>query len=141
MYPDWYIALFLGPEEMHEADFWERGNLRERIHVIQALPLRQYAAAIKLMSMVIANDSLPMHVACALQIPVVALFGPTDPLRTGPWHCRNRVVRSKSEYSGYFELPYPLDPNQFPDVMAEIRVDEVLRNVASLLEEPVAQSN
>ena len=39
----------------------------------------------KQMDLVIANDSGPLHRAVALGIPVIALFGPTDPRRTGPY--------------------------------------------------------
>jgi len=44
--------------------------------------------------MVITNDSGPMHIAAACGIPVVAIFGPTNPLRTGPYGSKNIVVRS-----------------------------------------------
>lgn len=37
------------------------------------------------MDLVIANDSGPIHMAAALGVPAVALFGPTDPVRTGPY--------------------------------------------------------
>ena len=36
-------------------------------------------------AMLVTNDSGPMHVAAALGKPVIALFGPTDPRRTGPY--------------------------------------------------------
>lgn len=44
------------------------------------------------MDVVVTNDSGPMHMAAALGVPVVALFGPTDPVRTGPYGAHNRVV-------------------------------------------------
>jgi hypothetical protein len=34
---------------------------------------------------VISGDSGPLHIATAMQTPVVALFGSTDPAETGPW--------------------------------------------------------
>jgi ADP-heptose:LPS heptosyltransferase len=42
---------------------------------------------------VISTDSGPMHLACALGVPLVALFGPTRPEWTGPWTVNSRVVR------------------------------------------------
>lgn len=47
--------------------------------------LSQLAAILSLGSVFISNDSGPMHIANALKIPVIALFGPTEPLRTGPY--------------------------------------------------------
>jgi lipopolysaccharide heptosyltransferase I len=41
----------------------------------------------------IAGDTGPLHLACALDTPVVGIFGPTDPARNGPYHCRSRVLR------------------------------------------------
>ena len=42
----------------------------------------------------LSNDSGPMHVAVALGRPVVAIFGPTDPARTGPYGKGHRVLRA-----------------------------------------------
>lgn len=46
------------------------------------------------MNLVVANDSGPLHMAVALDIPVVTVFGPTDPKRTGPYGNEQHVVRS-----------------------------------------------
>ena len=41
---------------------------------------------------VIANDSGPMHLAAALGVRVLGIFGPTDPQRNGPWHGRDLSI-------------------------------------------------
>jgi heptosyltransferase-1 len=42
----------------------------------------------------IGGDTGPMHMAAALNIPVVAIFGPTNPARNGPFGTRSIVLRS-----------------------------------------------
>jgi lipopolysaccharide heptosyltransferase I len=55
--------------------------------------LRQTIALLRRADLVIANDSGPMHIAAALGRPLVALFGPTDPNRTGPYRREDSVLR------------------------------------------------
>jgi ADP-heptose:LPS heptosyltransferase len=43
-------------------------------------------------AVLVSNDSGPMHIAAAVGTPVVALFGPTDPLRTGPYGVGHQVL-------------------------------------------------
>ena len=44
------------------------------------------------MDLVISVDSGPMHIAAALGRPVLAVFGPTDPGRTGPYGPMHRIL-------------------------------------------------
>lgn len=46
---------------------------------------------VRLSSLMVCNDSGPMHIAAALGVPVVAMFGPTDPALTGPY-CEKKSV-------------------------------------------------
>ncbi len=55
--------------------------------------LRQLVALLQRASLVIANDSGPMHIAAALGRPLVCVFGPTNPVRTGPYGRNDSVVR------------------------------------------------
>jgi len=48
---------------------------------------------IRLCDLMITNDTGPMHVAAALNKPVVALFGPTEPRRTGPYGQLDHVLQ------------------------------------------------
>ncbi|MCU1222363.1 MAG: rfaC, partial [Edaphobacter sp.] len=49
----------------------------------------------------IAGDTGPLHLAAALERPVVGLFGPTDPARNGPYGTRSRVLRHASSYKDH----------------------------------------
>jgi ADP-heptose:LPS heptosyltransferase len=48
---------------------------------------------IRLGELMISNDTGPMHIAAALRKPLVALFGPTEPRRTGPYGQLDRVLQ------------------------------------------------
>lgn len=55
--------------------------------------LRGLAGLISQSSLFVTNDSGPMHLANALKIPVVAVFGPTDPSITGPYQEPSAVIK------------------------------------------------
>jgi lipopolysaccharide heptosyltransferase I len=55
--------------------------------------LRQLVALLERSDLVIANDSGPMHIAAALGKPLVTMYGPTNPLRTGPYAREDSVIR------------------------------------------------
>lgn len=52
-------------------------------------------------SLVVAGDTGPLHLAAALGVPVVALFGPTDPKRNGPYETRATVLRHASSQTDH----------------------------------------
>jgi heptosyltransferase-1 len=55
----------------------------------------------------IGGDTGPMHLAAALEVPVVALFGPTNPLRNGPYGTRSVVLRSGRSATSYRHTSQP----------------------------------
>ncbi len=55
----------------------------------------------------IGGDTGPMHLAAAFGVPVVALFGPTNPERNGPWRTRNIVLRSQRSATSYHHTARP----------------------------------
>jgi lipopolysaccharide heptosyltransferase II len=57
-----------------------------------SLPLRPFMAVLRRCRLFICNDSGPMHIATALGVPVVAVFGPTEPAWFGPLGPANRIV-------------------------------------------------
>jgi heptosyltransferase-2 len=60
--------------------------------LLHGLGLGAYAAVCAGARVTVANDSGPMHLAAAVDAPVVGVFGPGDPRRTGPWSARARAI-------------------------------------------------
>lgn len=56
--------------------------------------LKELISMVRGASYMISNDSGPMHIAAAFCVPVFALFGPTNPVRTGPYGSNHVVVKS-----------------------------------------------
>jgi heptosyltransferase-1 len=76
----------------------------------------------------IGGDTGPLHLAAALGVPVVAIFGPTNPARNGPYGTRAVVLRSPSSLTNHARLS---DPEQG---MLEITPGEVLAAAHQLLQ-------
>jgi len=57
------------------------------------LSLPEMVEWIRSCRLMVTNDTGPMHVAAALRKPVVALFGPTEPARTGPYGQQGQALR------------------------------------------------
>jgi heptosyltransferase-1 len=49
----------------------------------------------------IGGDTGPLHLAAALGVPVVAIYGPTDPARNGPYGTRSMVLRSEESVTSH----------------------------------------
>ncbi len=73
------------------------GKIPGSINLAGKTNLRQLVALLEKAELVIANDSGPMHIAAALKRPLVAIFGPTNPVRTGPYDRMDTVVRVQIE--------------------------------------------
>jgi lipopolysaccharide heptosyltransferase I len=57
-----------------------------------ATSIRDVLALSRAARLMVSGDTGPTHIAGAAGTPVVAIFGPTDPRRNGPWHPRDVVV-------------------------------------------------
>jgi len=76
----------------------------------------------------IGGDTGPLHLAAALEVPIVAIYGPTDPRRTGPFGTREVVLRSATSATSHQRSDAP-DPG-----LLAISADQVIAAAVSLLE-------
>jgi heptosyltransferase-1 len=76
----------------------------------------------------IGGDTGPMHLAAALNVPVVGIYGPTNPARNGPFGTRSVVLRSKSSITSHSRR------QQTEEGLFEIGAEQVVAAAKQLLE-------
>lgn len=99
----------------------------EAVNLAGETTLRDLAEIYGRARLVVTTDSGPMHLAAAMGTPAVALFGPTDPKRTGPFGENHVVIRKDLPCS-----PCLLKKCERKACMKEITVTEVLEAVRDL---------
>jgi heptosyltransferase-1 len=81
-------------------------------------------------SLFIGGDTGPMHLAAALKIPVVAIFGPTNPARNGPFDTESIILRSPASPTTHSRRSQP------DQGLLQISSDEVLAAARAILRKP-----
>lgn len=103
---------------------------RTALNLAGSTDLSKVMAVIARIDLLVTNDSGLMHVGAALDRPLVALFGSTNPVTTGPWNRKSRIVRNELACSPCLMRKCPSDfkcmkgllPNQvYTACMAQIR--------------------
>lgn len=135
-FPGCAFLLFGGPEESPLKNrIKEACGARAKVYEANLPGIRQTAAVMKAMRLFVTNDSGLMHISAALQVPTVAIFGPTEPRWVAPWMCPSMVVRLGYECSPCFRYsPAPLKcikGGDFP-CLEKIEVIDVLGAAKSL---------
>ncbi len=109
------------------------GQLQFRSRVLNLAgktDLRELAALFSLADLVITPDTGPMHLAAAVKAPLVALFGPTAPWRTGPYGNGHVLLRKELACSPCFRKKCPTG-----ECLDRITVEEVLKAAEEKLRE------
>ena len=87
------VLVHAGPGEEPGLEPFRSLAPRPRIVAAGGQPLEEALALFARAGLMVTGDTGPMHCAAALGVPVVALFGPTWPERTGPWGPGHRVLQ------------------------------------------------
>jgi heptosyltransferase-2 len=90
--------------------------------------LRELACLIKLCKVILTNDSGPMHIAAAVGTPLVALFGSTNEIATGPYKT-GTVIHKHVDCSPCYKRVCPIDFR----CMKRIETDEVYEALVNKL--------
>ena len=107
------------------------GRMKERgaYNLVGKTSLKSLAALYSQARAVVSTDTGPMHIAAAAGTPVVAIFGPTAPWRTGPYGKQHKVIRLDLPCSPCLKKQCKLGTNA---CMAEIDAEMVMKEVESL---------
>jgi heptosyltransferase-3 len=103
------VVLTGGPDAAERARCEALAGQAGAVSLAGALSLGATASVIAGASVYVGPDTVTTHIAAATGIPTVALFGPSDPVRWGPWpHARRELVspwrRVGSQSSGNVRL-------------------------------------
>ena len=89
--PEFHFAVLGGAEDRALGEAIARVDPVRCLDLTGRLSLPEMVEWIRLSKLMVSNDTGPMHVAAALGTPVVALLGPTEPRRTGPYRQLDHV--------------------------------------------------
>ncbi len=102
-----YLILW-GPGDEYDADYI-KNHFPDRAVLAPRTSLEQMSGLIKNCGFIMANDSGPMHMAAALGIPTLGIFGPTDPAKHGPYSQNSGYVLKDDLFCivcNYLDCPY-----------------------------------
>lgn len=122
------LLVLWGPGDEVDAEFIN-SNLGDNCFLAPKSSLPQMAALISKCKLVLANDSGPMHIAAALGIPTLGIFGPTNPKAHGPYSpSSDYVIKDDLDCIICNKLICPLQH----ECMRELPVELVLKKVVSI---------
>lgn len=127
-----YKVCFLilwGPGDEYDADYI-KNHFPDRTVLAPETTVKQMAGLINNCDFILANDSGPMHIAVALGIPTLGIFGPTDPLKHGPYSTKSDYVIKSDLFCikcDYLECPYN------HECMLQLSNREIIKKFDSIL--------
>jgi len=115
------VLIFGTPAEMEIAARIQSTMKGRAISLVGKTSMRELAALFSVCSVFVGNDSGAMHVAAAAGLPVIGIFGPTDPEGTSPVTQQFTLIREPVSCSPCFLRKCPIDHR----CMTRIAVDSV----------------
>ena len=123
------VVIFGASSELQLAQSIESLMRRQPLILSGKTTLAELIAMISICDLFITNDSGPMHLAAAVQVPTLAIFGPTDEIATGPLSPTAVLIKKRVECSPCLLRECPIDHR----CMTRISVDEVYAQAVQML--------
>jgi heptosyltransferase III len=122
------LLVLWGPGDEPDVEIIRAGQT-QNVAVAPPTSVQQLAGFLSCCTLVVANDSGPMHIAAALGVPTIGVFGPTDPLRHGPYGPHGAYVIKEDLHCircNLLKCPYG------HECMTQLPLDQLFRHVETL---------
>lgn len=126
---DAVVVVFGAPNETAIAESIQAAMRRRPVVLTGKTQLAELIAMIACCDLFITNDSGPMHLAAALRVPTLAIFGPTDAMATGPMSSSAFVLNKSVECSPCLLRECPIDHR----CMTQISAEEVFQQAVRMM--------
>ena len=128
------IIIFGGPNEVQMAQEIEKNLLKLGVNnytnIAGKTSIEELCTNIGACSLFLTNDSGPMHIAAAYQVPTVAIFGPTKYKETSQWkNEKSSIIRKEMECSPCMKRECPLGHHDCMKNITSIEVIEILKSL------------
>jgi heptosyltransferase-2 len=120
------VVIFGSSQEREICDRVSTSMHHPSINLCGSTQIGELIALIRRCNLFVSNDSGLMHVASALKVPMVAIFGSTNPVATGPRGPRSRIVRHQVDCAPCMKPECPRDFQCMLSIEPEDVWDELL---------------
>ncbi|OGT45410.1 MAG: lipopolysaccharide heptosyltransferase II [Gammaproteobacteria bacterium RIFCSPHIGHO2_12_FULL_41_20] len=127
LYDDWDVWLFGSPKEKTIADMIMQQTQQQCLDLVGRTRLEEVIDLLSLATGVISNDSGLMHIAAALQKPLLAIYGPTSPHFTPPLTAQAQILRLSLDCQPCFQRTCPLQHHR---CMRDLTPEKILTAMA-----------
>ena len=132
MLPRVRVVVLGGPSEKSLSKEFRTLETQGLVNLVGKLSLRQLPVLLKRMKLVVGNDSSLVHLAAGVEVPVLAIFGPTHSKATGPYPLeKHSVLRTELPCSpcGKRTCENP----KYLDCLKSLTVTSVVREVQKII--------
>ncbi len=127
---NWKVMIIWGVEESEKAKAQKISKMAsDKLLIAPQTTISQLVSLLKRCSMAVGGDTGPLHLAAALGLPVVGLYGPTPPSRNGPFTEKKEIIYHAPSCSPCWKKTCKSKNNECMD---SIQVEEVMKSIENL---------